>query len=112
MRSAASPLRTDHCLFFRNMAWTQLLARVLRKEMEQEPIVFLSCVLGTVGASESILPAPALHPRLAPLTPLPTRSGLALPLFFGDGGRAAENDATTYSYRIKYLYPKRSPAAE
>lgn len=66
--------------------WTSLLVRVMRKEMEQEPIVFISGVLGLTGC--------------------------ILPLLFWDGGRRAQDEATTYAYRIKYLYPKRTPTAE
>jgi hypothetical protein len=39
--------------------WTSLLVRVIRKEMEQEPIVFLSCVLGLTGTLASLLPPAA-----------------------------------------------------
>eukprot|EP00967_Tisochrysis_lutea_P082619 scaffold114414_cov45-Tisochrysis_lutea.AAC.2 len=38
--------------------------------------------------------------------------GCILPLLFWDGGRRAQDEATTYAYRIKYLYPKRTPTAE
>ena len=39
--------------------------------------------------------------------PLPSRrTGLVMPFLWGDGGRAKENAATSYAYRIKNLYPR------
>ena len=54
--------------------------RVVRKEAEQEPVIVLSCILGGVG--------------------------ILLPLLLGDGGRRKEIEASTYAYRMKYLYPE------
>ena len=33
-------------------------------------------------------------------------AGLVAPFLIGDGGRSAEEASTSYSYRIKHVYPK------
>eukprot|EP00326_Haptolina_ericina_P024931 CAMPEP_0181193024 /NCGR_PEP_ID=MMETSP1096-20121128/13597_1 /TAXON_ID=156174 ORGANISM="Chrysochromulina ericina, Strain CCMP281" /NCGR_SAMPLE_ID=MMETSP1096 /ASSEMBLY_ACC=CAM_ASM_000453 /LENGTH=76 /DNA_ID=CAMNT_0023282461 /DNA_START=35 /DNA_END=265 /DNA_ORIENTATION=+ len=51
----------------------------MRTSMEQEPAIVLSCALGFIG--------------------------FMLPVLAGDGGRAAEEQATNYAFRIKHVYP-------
>lgn len=57
------------------------IVRSVRIIAEQEPVVFFSCVIGTIG--------------------------LAFPFLIGDGGRKAEADSSNYAYRIKNVYPRK-----
>jgi len=56
--------------------------RMLRMNMEQDPVIVFSCFIGGLGC--------------------------LLPLMLGDGGRKREDASTTYAYRIKHMYPGES----
>ena len=46
-------------------------------------------------------------------TSIPSPSpGFALPVLFGADHAIHEEEATTYAFRIKYLYPKMQPPTE
>ena len=78
--------------------------RALRVNLEQEPVIVFCCALSAVGACAFINGGEREGLRRA--SPLPPRAaGILLPVFLGDGGRSVEEKSTSYSYRIRYLYP-------
>ena len=77
--------------------------------MERDPIILFSCTIGLFGArpeahatgAKKICAAAPLAPYRNP----PFLAGFLAPVVWGDGGRAREEAATSFAYRIKHVYP-------
>lgn len=62
---------------------------------------------GEKRRADALLPKKHVYQLNHPPLPLPL-AGCVAPFLLGDGGRKAEEAATSYAYRIKHVYPKDS----